>query len=168
MLALNVRLNSPPSKFQKRFSHPFLNCELSFHPWAISAKALTCSRKVRPLAQLATTSRECQLGKAATYATPGSKPPHGPASALFLNVKPAIKLNIDTNIAISYVDVGGSILKCPLKFQLPNVHAPHSPLPSSAGGACEYDGRVITLLAYGYDCRRPEGTGRQRDALLLP
>jgi len=61
------------------------------------------------------------------------------------------QLSIDTNISISYMGVGGRILKSPVKFQLPDVHAPHNPLPSSAGGACEYDGIVFTLLNYCYD-----------------
>lgn len=55
---------------------------------------------------------------------------------------------------MSYMGVGGRILKRPLKFQLPGVHAPYNPLPSSAGGACGYDETVITLLHSAYDCQQ--------------
>lgn len=81
------------------------------------------------MAQLATITCECQTRKAATYCASCSQPPHGPTSALFLNIKPAINVNIDINILMLHMGVEGRILRCPLKFQLPDVDALHNPSP---------------------------------------
>lgn len=44
------------------------------------------------------TSYQCQVRMAAPCSTCCSEPPPGPASALFVNIKPAVNINTDPNV----------------------------------------------------------------------